>query len=191
MTLILGLDIATRTGFAYYDDQASLAAIRVGHIQCEGEEFEEKAAFLGRALVRLIKADKPDFIIIERPIRAQPGGGGKRTMKFMGEEQQVEAKGSGLNAVISSNQLVGAASAIIGAYGIPFDTIASVSWRKAFLGFGTHKGWERKDWKKAARDRCTQLKIKVTNDDQGEAVGIAFAGSGHDRVKMMKIGAAA
>lgn len=141
MTVILGLDIASRTGWAYYDDKASLSAIRVGHIQCEGEEFEDKSAFLGKALVKLIKSDRPDFVLIERPMRAQPIGG-KRTVKFMGEEQTVEAKGSGINAVISSNQLVGAASAIIGAYNIPFETIASVSWRKAFLGFGTHKGWE-------------------------------------------------
>ncbi len=189
MGLILGLDVATQTGFAFYDDKASLAAISAGTIKCTGESYENKAAFLGQSLVRLIKQNKPDFIALEQPIRAQPVG--KRTVKFMGEEQEVEGTGSGLNAVISSNQLVGAASAIIGAYGIPFVTIAPVTWRKAFLGFGTHKGWQRKDWKKAARDRCNQLKIKVTNDDMADAVGIAFAASTTQAFKMLSVRAAA
>lgn len=181
--LILGLDVATQTGFSYYDDKAALSAIRVGTIKCIGESYEEKSAFLGQSLVKLIKQDRPDFIAIEQPIRTQPGG--KRTVKFMGEEEQVEG-GSGINAVISSNQLVGAASAIIGAYNIPFTTIASVTWRKAFLGFGTHKGWQRKDWKKAVRERCGQLKIRITNDDQSDAVGIAFAASQHMAVRALK-----
>ncbi|MBX8825265.1 hypothetical protein [Ochrobactrum sp. SFR4] len=189
MALILGLDQATQTGFALLDTNADLDKIIAGTIKCSGESYEDKAAFLGRSLVRLIKEHKPDFIAFEQPIRTQPVG--RRVVKFMGETQEVEGAGSGLNAVISSNQLAGAVSAIIGAYGIPFITIAPVTWRKAFLGFGTHKGWQRKDWKKAARDRCNQLKIKVTNDDMADAVGIAFAASNTQVFKMLSMRAAA
>ncbi|HEX2753652.1 MAG TPA: hypothetical protein VHP34_11230 [Alphaproteobacteria bacterium] len=185
MTLILSFDPAQTTGFAWYDDQAPLAAIEAGTIKCIGETYEDKAASLGRALVKLIKARRPDFIAIEMPIRTQPGQQ-RRNVKFMGEEQQVEASGSGLNAVISSNQLVGAISAIVGAYNIPFVTIPSVTWRKAFLGFGTHRGWSRKDWKKAVRDRCASLRIVVTNDDQADAVGICFAASHHTALKALR-----
>lgn len=183
--LILGLDGAQNTGWALYDTTTSLAAIKAGVLKSIGDDYEHKAASLGFALVKLIKADRPDFIVIEMPIRSQPARQ-VRKVKFMGEEQIEEASGSGLNAVISSNQMVGALSAIIGAYQIPFETIAPVTWRKQFLGFGTHKGWQRKDWKKAVRDRCTQLKITVTNDDMADAVGIAFAGASTQTFKMMQ-----
>lgn len=187
--LILGLDGAQNTGWALFDTAADLSAIRAGVIRSSGDDYEHKAASLGFGLMRLIKADKPDFIVIEMPIRTQPGKV-KRSVKFMGEAKEEETSGSGLNAVISSNQMVGALSAIIGAYQIPFDTIAPVTWRKQFLGFGTNKGWTRKDWKKAVRDRCMQLRITVTNDDMADAVGIAFAGSSLQAFKMMERAAA-
>ncbi len=190
MTLILSFDPAQTTGYAYYDDQAPLAAIEAGTIKCVGESYEDKAASLGKALVKIIKAKRPDFVAIEMPIRTQPGQQ-KRNVKFMGEVEQVEASGSGLNAVISSNQLVGAIAAIVGAYGIDFVTIPSVTWRKHFLGFGTHRGWTRQDWKKAVRDKCASLRIVVTNSDQADAVGIAFSASHNMAVRALKARAAA
>ena len=104
----------------------------------------------------------------------------------MGEQVEEQAVGSGLNAVISSNQMVGACSAIIGAYGIPFECIAPVSWRAQFLGFGRRPGWQRKDWKKAVRERCQQLKITVTNDDMADAVGVAFAAKACQTLKLLE-----
>lgn len=183
--LILGLDGAQNTGWALYDTAANLSAIRAGVIKSTGDDYEHKAASLGLGLVRLIKADRPDFIVIEMPIRSQPAARQKRTVKFMGEERVEEVAGGGLNAVISSNQMVGALSAIIGAFQIPFETIAPVTWRKQFLGFGTRPGWQRKDWKKAVRERCAQLRITVTNDDMADAVGVAFAGASLQTFKMM------
>lgn len=176
MSLILGLDAAQATGYALYDPSPSvpLAAIKAGVLKAVGESYEEKAAALGFALMKLIKANRPDFVAIEMPIRTQPGAI-KRHVKFMGEQVEEQASGSGLNAVISSNQMVGACMGIIGAYGLPFEAIAPVTWRTQFLGFGRRTGWQRKDWKRAVRERCQQLKITVTNDDQADAVGIAFA----------------
>lgn len=188
--LILGLDGAQNTGWALYDVNASLSAVKAGVIKATGDDYEHKAASLGLGLVRLIKADRPDFIVIEMPIRSQPARQ-VRKIKFMGEDHVEEATGSGLNAVISSNQMVGALSAIIGAYQIPFETIAPVTWRKQFLGFGTRPGWQRKDWKKAVRERCAQMRITVTNDDMADAVGIAFAGASLQTFRMMKARAAA
>lgn len=183
--IVLSFDPSQRTGYAYFDTLAPMSAIRAGSIKVKGEEYEEKAASLGQQLVALIKADKPDFVAIEMPIRSQPARQARR-VKFMGEVQTEEATGSGLNAVISSNQMVGAISAIIGAYQIPFTTIAPVTWRKAFLGFGTRPGWQRKDWKKAVRDRCQQLRIEVTNDDMADAVGLAFAATGTDKFRWLQ-----
>lgn len=185
--LILGLDGAQNTGWALYDTAAgSLSSIKAGVIKAAGDDYEHKAASLGQGLVRLIRDDRPDFIVIEMPIRSLPAARQVRRVKFMGEEQLEEAGGMGLNAVISSNQMVGALSAIVGAFQIPFEMIAPVTWRKQFLGFGTRRGWTRKDWKKAVRERCGQLRITVTNDDMADAVGIAFAGASLQTFKMLQ-----
>lgn len=183
--IILGLDCAQSTGYAFFDTEASLSAIRVGVLKATGETYEQKAASLGYALMKLIKADRPDFIAIEMPIRTQPGRV-TRKVKFMGEAKQEETSGSGLNAVISSNQMVGACAAVIGAFQIPFECIAPVTWRTQFLGFGRRPGWQRKDWKKAVRERCQQLKITVTNDDQADAVGVSFAARACQTLKLME-----
>jgi Holliday junction resolvasome RuvABC endonuclease subunit len=197
--VILGLDPAQQCGWALYDTaSSSLSSIKAGVIKASGESYEEKAATLGRGLVKLLTADRdkatgkpilPAFVAIEMPIRTQPGRQ-VRKVKFMGEEQVEEASGSGLNAVISSNQMVGAVCAIIGAYGIPFETVATVTWRSQFLGFGRRAGWQRKDWKKAVRDRCNQFRITVTNDDMADAVGIAFAGKACQSFRMISARAA-
>lgn len=185
--LILGLDGAQNTGWALYDTAAgSLSSIKAGVIKAAGDDYEHKAASLGQGLVKLIREYRPDFIVIEMPIRSLPAARQVRRVKFMGEEQLEEAGGMGLNAVISSNQMVGALSAIVGAFQIPFEMIAPVTWRKQFLGFGTRPGWTRKDWKKAVRERCGQLRITVTNDDMADAVGIAFAGAATQTFKMLE-----
>ncbi len=187
--IILGLDPSQSTGWAMYDTAASLSAIRAGTLKAVGDDYEHKSAALGFALMKLIKADRPDFIAIEASIKMHPGA--KHKIKFMGEETQEVGGGSGMNAVISSNQMVGSVCGIIGAYGIPFETITSGTWRKAFLGFGKRPGWQRKDWKRAVRERCGQLKITVTNDDMADAVGIAFAGAGCQTLKMIAARSAA
>ncbi|MEF2551964.1 hypothetical protein VQ042_11435 [Aurantimonas sp. A2-1-M11] len=102
--LILGLDGAQCTGFAYYDTERSLSSIRAGLIRASGESYEEKAIDLHRKLLIMLRKDRPDFVAIEKPLRAQPGG--KRVQTFMGEAEEV-AGGSGVNAVISSNQMAG------------------------------------------------------------------------------------
>lgn len=192
--IILGLDQAQTCGFAIYDTNAPLSAIRVGVIRAKEEKsdkYEDMSARLGLELMKLLKVERPDFVALEQPIRTMPGGGGKvkAKVKFMGEEQTVEkAVGGGMNAVISSNQMTGAAAAIVGAFRIPFMTIAPVTWRKTFLGFGTRPGWERDDWKGATRARCTALKIKVTNNDQSDAVGVAVGASCSQLVKAMMMG---
>lgn len=197
MALILGLDPSQSTGWSLYDTTANLSAIRCGVLRAKGEFYEAKAADLAQQLVALLTRDRnpqtgkpilPDFVAIEMPIRTQPGTRrGKKMMKFMGEQMQdEEAGGSGLNAVISSNQMVAACAAIVGAYRLPFEMIAPVTWRKQFLGFGTRPGWERKDWKKAARERCGQLKIVVTNDDMADAVGISFAARACQTLRMLE-----
>lgn len=180
--LILGLDIATTTGFAWYDTEASLSAIKAGSFRIGGEGFEQRAGEMGAIMIRMMREQRPDFVAMEQPTR------NVMQHRRQGHDLAGEHDELTINAGTSLllNQLTGAAAAIIRGYRIPFDVIAPTSWRKQFLGFGKRPGWQRKDWKRAARDRCAQLKITVTNDDQADAVGIAFAGAGLQTFKMMQ-----
>lgn len=193
--IIIGLDVAQNTGWAFFDTARTYSAIQAGTLKAEGDAYEDKAASLGRAFGLLLKeTGKPDLVAIERPIRTQPGGG-KRTVPMMGEDEEVEG-GSGLNAVISSNQLVGALSAICGWKSIQFITIAPATWRSRFLGKGfkpqmkvvKKKGKEilKPDWKGAVRDQCARERIVVTNNDMADAVGIAVAAKASDEFKMLQ-----
>ncbi|MFC6487341.1 hypothetical protein [Nitratireductor sp. GCM10026969] len=183
--LILGLDPSQQCGYALYDTTANISAIRCGVLRAKGDFYEAKAADLARQLVKLIKTERPGFVAMEMPLRMQPGGKARKT-KFMGEDvEEEQPKGSGINAVISSNQMVGSLIGIVGAYGLPFEIMSPSNWRKAAYGFGTRPGWGRADWKKHARQKCSQVRITVTNDDMAEACWIAFAGASSQTFKMI------
>ncbi|WP_193227619.1 RuvC family protein [Aureimonas psammosilenae] len=185
MTLILGLDPAQVTGIALYDTARSLSAIQVNTFKAAGDCFEEKGGSIGRQLFGLIRSlerdgRRPALIAMEAPLRQKVGI--KRKTTFMGQagDDEPAADGGGLNAVISSNQITGAIMCVVAVKDIPFVILSSSTWRKAFLGFGTHKGWTRDDWKKAVRQQCAREKIAVTNNDQADAVGIAIAAKNTD-----------
>jgi Holliday junction resolvasome RuvABC endonuclease subunit len=172
--IIIGLDVAQKTGWAVYNTERSISAIQAGVLKAEGDEFEDRSATLGRQFGLLLKqVGRPDLIAIETPLRTLPQG--KRTTKMLGENETIVTSGGGVNAMISSNQLVGAIAALCGWKDLRRVCIPSATWRKAFLGFARHPGWERKDWKRAVREQCAREKIVVTNDDMADAVGIAIA----------------
>ena len=185
--IILGLDPSQKTGWALYDTaEPKLNHIRCGVLRVQGEkgEFEANAGLLGDLLVKLIKqVGKPDFAALERAPR-QPYGAHKPKggmIKFMGQELPAQGSekegGNGLQSTLSTNQMAAALSAVLGAFGIPFDTLTDSEWRKASYGFGRRAGWARPDWKRHARQTCALHKIDVTNDDMAEACWIAYAGA--------------
>jgi len=174
MPLILGLDIATVTGFAWYDTGKDLSAIEAGSFRIEGEGFEERAGIMGRKIVGLIRDRRPDFIGIERPTRNVVQHR-KVRRDLVGQADDATTINAGTSMLL--NQFTGAAVGVIAAYRVPYEAIAPETWRKQFLGFGRHAGWQRKDWKRAAREKCDQLRIQVSNDDAADAVGVAFAGA--------------
>ncbi|TPK14147.1 crossover junction endodeoxyribonuclease RuvC [Mesorhizobium sp. B2-5-11] len=182
MSLILGLDIATVTGFAWYEPGSSLSSIKTGLIKAAGDNAEEKAESLGRQLRDMIKGNRPDFVAIEQPMRNVVSF--KKTRQTLAgpvDEQTINPNALQLEG------LVCAAVAIIGGgYGIPWETIPSSTWRKHFLGMGRSPGFDRAMWKRAAIERCRVLKIDVKNADAAEAVGIAMAGEACQRFKMAR-----
>lgn len=179
--LILGLDIATTTGFAWYEPGASISAIRTGLLKAQGENAEEKAASLGVQLIALLKPARPDFVAIEQPMRNVVSFKKKHT-DFAGEFEENTINPNALQL----QGLVSAAVVVAAAYRIPWETISSSTWRASFLGFGRRPGWKRADWKRAAVERCRLLRIDVKNADAAEAVGVAFAGAASQKFKMMR-----
>ena len=195
--IILGLDIATTTGFAWYDTStASLSSINTGLLEIvgsKGMKAEEKAAAFSRLLIselhdykfvdgQKVRYRKPlDFVAIEAPMRNIQSytKGGK---DMVGETAETTVNPNQMQLI----GLICAATAIIDAYGLPWATIPSSTWRKQFLGYGRKPGFESKDWKKAAMERCQMLKIPVKKHDAAEAVGIAFAASGSQQFKMLQ-----
>jgi hypothetical protein len=209
--LILGLDVATTTGFAWYDTEAHLSAIRTGLIKAEGDNAEQKAASLAVQLrslfyeTRIVGGEakrilvKPDFVAIEQPMRNV-----KTFTKEVETLHGVEDVETINPNALQLSALVGAAIAIVAAYKIEWVTIPSATWRKSYFGSGFQP--ERKpvndkfgrqkvdkkgrlvwklEWKKAAIERCRALRIDVRNADAAEAVGIAFAGAGCQSAKMI------
>lgn len=190
--IILGLDIATKTGFAWYDPNAPMNTIRTGVIECAGEDAEEKSASLSQQLVAMLKHEKPDFVAIEQPLR---------NVKTFKKEVQT-LYGKKFIDTINPNalqlpSLVGAAVAIVSAYRIPWITIPAATWRSRYFGKGfkppikiTQKEGQdpeqEKQWKKAAVERCQLLKIPVKRHDAAEAVGVAFAAASVDKFKMLQ-----
>lgn len=185
MPLILGLDIATVTGFAWYEPGSSLSSIKTGLIKAEGDNAEEKAASLAQQLVAMFKAGRPDFVAIEQPMRNVKSFRKTKT-DLVGEVGELTINPNALQL----EGLVCAAVAIIAAYRIPWETISSQTWRKHFLGYGRQPSFERPDWKRAAVERCRIFKIAVKNCDAAEAVGIAMAGEGTQTFRMMQARAA-
>jgi Holliday junction resolvasome RuvABC endonuclease subunit len=180
--IILGLDIATVTGFAWYEPgpQTSLSAIKTGIIKAVGDNAEEKAASLAQQLVAMFKAGRPDFVAIEQPMRNVVSF--KKTRQTLAgpvDEQTINPNALQLEG------LVCAAVAIVAAYRIPWETVPSSTWRKHFLGMGRSPGFDRATWKRAAVDRCRVFKIDVRNADAAEAVGIAMAGEACQTFKMI------
>jgi hypothetical protein len=199
MSLILGLDIATVTGFAWYEPGSSLSSIKTGLIKAAGDNAEEKAASLALQLRDLfyhtVQVDgrmerrlcKPDFVAIEQPMRNVVSfKKTKQTLAGPIDEQTINPNALQLEG------LVCAAVAIIAAYRIPWETIPSATWRSFYFGRGFKPPLKKvgkemkKDWKGSAIERCRVLKIDVKNADAAEAVGIAMAGEACQRFKMAR-----
>ena len=178
---ILGLDIATVTGVAFYDTTEHVSKITAWSFRLKGDTDEQKASDMGVQTVGLIRKYKPDFIAIESPLKNIVTH--KRTKQTLVGE--VEDAAMNPASIILPNQLTGAVMAIIGAYRIPWHTVPSSTWRKCFLGFARKPGWSRKDWKRAVREQCDMLGIHVTNDDSADAVGTAFSAPSTQTYKLM------
>ena len=171
--LIVGLDVASRTGVCWMEPHRSPSTFRCVTVESEGVNAEDKAAdlavFLHQEFVRL----KPDFAAIEMPQRNVAQFERKTRDEATGEEHSTTS--------INPNQLqlsalAGAAVAACEINGVIWGLIAPATWRSSYFG----KGWKPADgdWKKAAVQRAGLQNILLpasaqAQRDAAEAVGIA------------------
>lgn len=166
---VLGLDVSKHAGWALWETKNALASIR-----CDVMEFPAKASIeycadqMGLKVTKLIKDEKPDFIVLETALKMSPGGSAV--------------------SIVSSCMLHGAVYATLGNWGKPWGTISVGTWRKMFFGQGftcplDAKG--KKDWKRAAIEQCELEGItlpakKTIRDNAAEAAALAVCWRGAD-----------
>ncbi|MDW9726328.1 hypothetical protein GOB91_29205 [Sinorhizobium meliloti] len=177
--IIMGLDLATRSGWAVRDSTRHRSSILCGTFSVDkndrGEklEWEAKYAIAANSFYRLMKQHRPDFVAIERPEHGVRQFKKKGKADLTGQEQMV----STINP--AALQLTGIAGAVIGIcmlMRIPYGTIAATSWRPVYYGKGV-KPTEGDDWKDLAIQQCQLENIvlpstKAEAKDAAEAVGI-------------------
>lgn len=171
--IVMGLDLATTSGWAVRDSEKHRSSIKCGVFSVKDYQWEEKYAIAANLFYRLVKDHKPDFIAIERPEHGVRQFKKKGKADLTGEEQTI----STINP--AALQLTGIAGAVIGIsmlMRIPYGTIAATSWRPVYYGKGV-KPAPGSDWKKLAIETCERENIvlpptKEKQKDAAEAVGV-------------------
>jgi len=153
--IILGLDVATTTGWAYSSGRNG-SDIVFGSFKGVGQDQFHIAASLQDHLHKVIQQkEKPDLCIMEQPLGAAPNP----------------------TVLAKLNLYYGSLNAVCRGYGIKCLPVADSTWRNTMYGFGRKKGWSTVDWKKHAKFHCESvLKVDVRNADEAEAVIISQYG---------------
>lgn len=153
--LVLGIDIASRTGLAWYDTTKGREHIVAITHKFPDISVEDKAWSIGYEATELISQyGRPDLAMIE-------------------ERAHKQYKKSGLDGLLHSHVLHGAFLSALGAQQINYETVSVNTWRTACYGFS--RGVD--NWKQYARQACEREGIKVANHDQAEAVWISVYGA--------------
>ncbi|MXN46077.1 hypothetical protein GR138_12840 [Shinella kummerowiae] len=171
--IIMGLDLATRSGWAVRDSLKHRSSIECGTFSVKDWEWEAKYAIAAGIFWKLAKQYAPDFVAIERPEHGVRQFKKKVKVDLTGKEEMV----STINP--AALQLTGIAGAIISVCqirGIPYGTIAATSWRPVYFGKGI-KPQEKQDWKDLAiqyaeREQISLPSTKAEQRDAAEAIGI-------------------
>lgn len=171
--IVMGIDAATRTGFAVRNSEKHRSSIIAGTFSVKDYDWEEKYAVAANLFYRLVKEHQPDFVAIERPEHGVRQFAKKTKADLTGEEKMI----STINpAALQLTGIVGAIIGICQIKGIPFGTIAAVSWRPVYFGKGI-KPAPGKDWKDLAIEYAQRENIalptsKAEQRDAAEAIGI-------------------
>ena len=171
--IVMGLDLATRSGWAVRDSDKHRSSIACGTFTVKEYDWEAKYGIAANLFYRLLKEYSPDFVAIERPEHGVRQFAKKGKKDLTGKEEIVQT----INP--AALQLTGIAGAIIGIctlMRVPYGTIAAVSWRPTYFGKGI-KPAEGKDWKDLAIEYANREQIalpttKAEQRDAAEAIGV-------------------
>jgi Holliday junction resolvasome RuvABC endonuclease subunit len=168
--LILGLDVATVTGWAVYDTDRPPSAIVSGSIKLLGDTAFDRVCYMRKTLPRLIKEHRPDFSAIESPMEFAPAFK-KKSKTMFGEEDQGTTINSKTIAVL--NRYAGAAEMAVLGQNIPCVSVAAKTWQAIIPSQFKGKPKQR------ASAYCDMLKIVSPNIDSRDACIIAIWAAGH------------
>lgn len=171
--IVMGLDLATRSGWAVRDSAKHRSRIKCGTFEVKDYAWEDKYAIAANLFYRLVKEHQPDFVAIERPEHGVRQFKKKGKADLTGKEETVTTINP---AALQLTGIAGAVIAICQIKAIPFGTIAAVSWRPVYFGKGV-KPAQGKDWKDLAIEYATNEGItlpttKAEQRDAAEAIGV-------------------
>lgn len=185
--IIMGLDLATNSGWAVRDSDKHRSSIECGVISVGDYDWETKYGSFSVQLLQIVRKYNPDFVAIELPEH------GVRQFKKKGKPDltgQAEETNTINPGALQLTGIVGAAVAVVTLLNIPCGFIASKSWRPIYYGKGykppmkmvrsQKTGQLREDgadWKGVAIQACEREGIKLPpnkkdQEDAAEAVAI-------------------
>ncbi|TWG90343.1 Holliday junction resolvasome RuvABC endonuclease subunit [Mesorhizobium sp. J18] len=168
--IILGLDVATKLGWAVYDTSKTPSSIISGSIKLEGDNAFEKAQDMRRKLPKLIREHQPDFAAMEAPLEFAPQFK-KMQRTLLGEEETTSTINSKTIAML--NRLAGAAQMAVQGQNVRCIEVRPQTWQTIIPKTITGKPKQR------AQQFCDMLKIVSPNMDARDAAIIAYWAAGH------------
>jgi len=168
--LILGLDVATITGWSVFDTDRPPSAIISGSFKLQGGSPFERVRYMRSHLPKIIKEHRPDFAAIEAPLEIAPRFTKKHT-DLLGQEVQETTINSKTIAIL--NRYVGAAEMAVMGNNIPCIEVRAQTWQTIIPKTITGKPKQR------AQQFCDMLKIASPNMDSRDACIIAYWAAGH------------
>lgn len=176
--LILGLDVATVTGWAVYNTSTAPSAILSGSFRLIGETPLAKVRMMRSKLPELLRQHKPDFAAIEAPMEVAPRFK-RATTGLLGQGEEETTINSKTIAVL--NRFAGAAEMAVLGHNVPCVEVAARTWQTIIPAHIQGKPKER------ARAYCDMLKIVSPNMDSRDACIIAIWAAGRcQELKMLE-----
>ncbi len=190
MTILLGLDIATTTGWALYEIEhpRNRPQISCGSWKCKPAVKGDHVDTCGKMAAHIIALHKDlrhrglriDRVAIEAPLKVRVGA--KRVVRddmWASHTETTQATNAATEFITPA--LHGAAIGILTAYKIPVVNVMSSTWRKSFIGVGRAPKEiqnKRKWWKDKVREAAdllaSDLGFNCPNMDASDAVGVVF-----------------
>ena len=162
--MLLGLDPATRTGWAVVDDASSDPYLQCGSWQLPRRvEIAAKCNILSDIMTDFFPRHNINYAVVELPMSMPPRRKARAVQTALGFEIEEGSQGS----IGTQNQLWGLHGCIIGALrrqGIGYRCVAASTWRAAMLG-----KFARGQAKNLSRSTLEAQGIHVPNADAAEA----------------------